>query len=88
MAFIKTLMNLDQIYSYLLKMNLKLCTGLIDIFSYQRTLGFVRRTHLRLTLFMRGDVSSVSQKLLTTSLLDIFRHFYPQADLESGQLTA
>ena len=38
-------------------------------FSYQRTLGFVHRTHLRLTLYMRVDVSSVSQKLLTTSLV-------------------
>ena len=40
-----------------------------SFFSYQRTLGFAHRIHLRLTLFMRIDVSSVSQKLITTSLV-------------------
>ena len=41
---------------------------LIDIFQLLWTLGFVSVAHLRLTLFKRGDLSSVIQKRLTTSL--------------------
>ena len=50
-------------------MTMYLPGAILDIFSYQRTLGFVRRAHLRFTLFMRGDVSSISHKLSTTSLV-------------------
>ena len=41
----------------------------VSFFSYQQTLGFVRRTHLSFILFMSGVVSSVFQKLLLTSLV-------------------
>ena len=42
---------------------------LLDIFQLPRTLGFQDVAHLRLTLFKRGDLSSVIQKHLTTSLV-------------------
>ena len=45
---------------------------LLDPFQLPLTLGFV--SYLTLTLFKRDDVSSVTQKLLTTSLV-FYLHF-------------
>ena len=42
---------------------------ILDLSQLPLTFGFVRLGHLRLTLFKRGDVISVTQKLLTTSLV-------------------